>query len=578
MTTFSESFTTNVIGSYTFDAGAGTMDVDTVAGQLRPLSLALKRGYRNNWTLQEDIRNIWKFTLSSTLAGRFGSVAKRQASDTYIQALVDVAEQKLQLSYFMAGDFNYLAQDILTGAFASGGSYWIDLQIDDDVARASLWNANPLAGGTTEANRIASSAGISIPLPTRNTFGKYAIGGVGFSFEPASTSARFDDHVAIDSPNPQNPHPVGGVSYALPAPYRDRSSWPGGGWIPGDPNSRFNTPIPNNARVHPRSDEIVANLIAMSPPATPGPDHIGFGRSGNGTSFEIPLYWASESDPLYTLTVEPTYFDPITEWPYHNHQIYIPEAARPANGGDLHLSVIQPDGVQWDFYKVQNKDDVNHTMLSRIGGPTQDTVYGSIWMRHESIASGTLATVGAIRPEEWAGSINHALHVVTACTGTGFNHPARKLALACSDPRNLTDSSMVDKPLTGMQFRLNYTNAEIAALPSAWQRSIATALKNYGMIVTDTKTIGWAFRKTDAHSYISFGYDDPWVTIGRTMLNAQTPNVTIHTDGIYLAKVRENIDWTKLQVVDTGRNQAYPRGDRVAQPALGNGMLWPRRR
>ena len=84
-----------------------------------------------------------------------------------------------------------------------------------------------------------------------------------------------------------------------------------------------------------------------------GPAKMTAGDADSVYDYSHPLYYPRSTDPLFTLHCYETSWGTC---PIEGHQIRIPDAARPAGGGDAHLTVIDAaSGWEYDLYKVRSK-------------------------------------------------------------------------------------------------------------------------------------------------------------------------------------------------------------------------------
>lgn len=208
------------------------------------------------------------------------------------------------------------------------------------------------------------------------------------------------------------------------------------------------------------------------------------------------------------------------------------------------MTVVQPDGWEYDFWRVGTKPRGGGTMTFAGGGRTR--IDGSGLNSGATAANfGNLA--GVIRAQELAaGSINHALFIVLKCTarGTAFGYgtgttnngsmvyPAAHGGSACS-----TDSS--DLPPIGARFQLAMTDAQIAALPvPTWKKTILTALARYGGYVGDTGGPGFALQFESGATYTSFGQIDQLVTFAKQ-------NSVPVWNGTHVFNLASGVDWAR---------------------------------
>ncbi len=233
-------------------------------------------------------------------------------------------------------------------------------------------------------------------------------------------------------------------------------------------------------------------------------------------------------------------------------RIRIPDAAQPAGGGDGHMTIVTPNGWEYDLWQVHDKPRGGGTLSFSWGGRLR--VNGS-GLRTGGTASRFGNIAGMIRAQEMrAGHINHALFVVLWCTGDGSGYGA------AAHRRSRDQSAYVypavaggapcpsgtTAPPMGARLRLNMTNAQIDALRlPRWKTAILRALAHYGGYVGDTGGDGIGFMFESSTMYTSFGYPDPLVPIAR----GSGAHVSSYA-GQYAFDVGSGVDWARyLQVI-----------------------------
>jgi hypothetical protein len=308
-------------------------------------------------------------------------------------------------------------------------------------------------------------------------------------------------------------------------------NWPDADWRPFNDNSPFNRRV-DHSNVDPNSQAIVDWLTSEK--------DVG-GRWTGEDCWDHPVYYSSPSDPLFTIHVTTDYTNPL-----EGTQVRIPEAARPAcpslaadPNTDAHLAVIdQSAGWEYDFWRVVQLPDGGGTLVAGGAGRTRIAGQG-IWNPDDSPgadAANFALTAGSLRASEVrAGDVDHALFLVAPCVnGTVF--PAHGEASQCS-----ADSGNPGLKL-GSRLFLDMSRDEIDALDiSDWQKTILQALREYGGYIGDTGG-GW-LKPEGPETYTSFGYPDPWDTLGAEV------GVPQDDSGHYVFNMRDAVDWrSKLQV------------------------------
>lgn len=323
--------------------------------------------------------------------------------------------------------------------------------------------------------------------------------------------------------------------------------WPGADWRPYAADSPFNQPIRRGTRVHPLSSRYISQILAWSLPAA-----VVGGVAGTTDDYAHPTYWASRRDPVYTLR-------PTSSWGHpelRGDRIRIPRRARAALGGDGHMTVVQPDGWEYDFWRARE--------IGTDGGVIRYTAAARLRVDGSGIDGGATAAdfgnlAGVIRaPELAAGRIDHALFLVIRCaaSGTRFGFGTRH--------RGGDDSAWVypaggggapcrdgsQAPPLGARLQLAMSERELNALPvPPWKRAILRALARYGAYVGDTGGPGVGLQIESSLTYTAFGHPDPLVQLARRQQAAGGPFVSQSGDR-WLFDISSDVDWIrKLRVV-----------------------------
>ncbi|MDP8910337.1 MAG: hypothetical protein M3N47_14755 [Chloroflexota bacterium] len=269
---------------------------------------------------------------------------------------------------------------------------------------------------------------------------------------------------------------------------------------------------------------------------------------GNHGDYGHPIYYARQSDPLYTIR--------CTRWrsscEVDGMRVRIPEQARPASGGDAHMAVIDTRRRwEYDFWKVQD------TRLPRGGGTIRIAHGGRTrWGTASSDGLGSNATAahfglaaGVLRAEEWdaavksGGAIKHALFIAVRCTAGYSVYPAAPgtTGSTCRD-----EGERSNAPPLGARFFLDLTNDQIEALSvPAWKKPILKAMARYGMIVGDTiggNLHSWGIWAESDVQYRAFGRAGRFAQLGEKW------NVRTHR-GAYVFDIASGVDWSKLRMV-----------------------------
>jgi hypothetical protein len=233
------------------------------------------------------------------------------------------------------------------------------------------------------------------------------------------------------------------------------------------------------------------------------------------------VYWSRPGDPTYRLHA--------TDRARHGiegKRIPIPAGARPAGAADAHMTIVTPDGWEYDLWGAQTPPPRGGTLTFRSGGRIRIDGSG---LDSAATASHFGNLAGVIRPEELsAGHIDHALVIVVRNTSRSYVYPA-----AASDGYRYGGVPM------GSRFQLAMSDAQIAALSAPrWKKTILTALARYGGYVGDSGGSGFGFEFLSGQTYTSFGRSDPLVDYARA--------VGIHDKGgRYVFDVPSGVDWAR---------------------------------
>jgi hypothetical protein len=320
------------------------------------------------------------------------------------------------------------------------------------------------------------------------------------------------------------------VAYCRPAfGTFEAGRWPSACWRPYSSRSPFNRLIPSKPRLLPDSAAVVRRMTGWGDPYI-----VPAGLADTSRDWNHPTYYSRPGDPVFKLN--------CTRWCHQGidgDRIHIPDRARPAAGGDGHMTVVDQDGKwEYSFWQVTSKSKGGGTMTFEEGG--RGRVNGSgLGYGPTAAQFGTLA--GIVRgPELLAGRINHALFLTVDCSNGRAVYPAgNNPGAACSE----TDSA----PPMGARLQLAMSDAQIDSLSMpAWKTAILRALARYGAYVGDTGGSPWDIAVESGSTYTSFGVEDPLVKLGRR------GGADIDADGgVYHLNIGRGVDWGRyLRVVD----------------------------
>jgi hypothetical protein len=311
--------------------------------------------------------------------------------------------------------------------------------------------------------------------------------------------------------------------------------FPGPNWRPYAATSPFNIGTAA-ARVHALSSEYVRQALVFGPPA-----NLYAGTAGTTSDWAHPTYFAQPGDPLYTLHA-------TEEWgknEINGIQIPIPEYARPAGGEDGHMTVVTPEGWEYDFWRAQIPPKGGGTFSFAWGGRTRIDGTGT---GSGGTASGFGNLAGMIRaPELKADRINHALFMTIKCAApntlfgdgaAGASQYSSSYVYPATGGGSPCPSGYQYALPLGAWLKLEITTAELNALSvPAWERTILVALREYGAFCGDTGGPGMGFMFESSESYIAQGRPDPLVEYARENDIPQT------SGGLYAFSFGLSAEW-----------------------------------
>jgi hypothetical protein len=288
--------------------------------------------------------------------------------------------------------------------------------------------------------------------------------------------------------------------------------------------------------VHPESAAIVKKVLAWGLP-----EQLVAGTAESSEDWGHPTFWAVPTDPVYTL-------EATESWgknELNGLKIPIPPDARPSGSTDGHMTVITPEGWEYDFWQAKVPPAGGGTFTFSWGGRTRIDGSG---LDSGGTASGFGNLAGMIRePELAAGHINHALFIVLKCTareaGFGFgtisSTATSSYVYPASDGGSACPAGETNAPPLGARFMLAMSKEQIEALSvPSWKKTILTALAEYGGYVGDTGGPGFALMFESSTSYTALGLPDPMVQFAQS-------NGVPSWDGHYLFNMASGVEWEK---------------------------------
>lgn len=316
-------------------------------------------------------------------------------------------------------------------------------------------------------------------------------------------------------------------------PFR-AGGWPGACWRPYSSRSPFNRRVPRTPRLHSDSAQIVRRLAGWGPV-----QNLLLGTADTRRDFSHPIYYSQRDSPVFRVR--------CMRWrpcPIDGLRVRIPDEARAARGGDGHMAVIdQRSGWEYDFWQVRSKPKGGGVIVVSHGDRTRLNATG---LASAATAAQFALLAGIVRPQELAaGRIPHALFLVVRCSSGHSVYPSHGPSTGA--PCRRFGEADASAPAMGTHFWLDMSEREIARLPvPAWKRTILRALRRYGGYIGDTMNGNgsWGVMLESGASYTSFGYADPWESLGAE-LGARKWR------GTRLLNLDEDVEWDKrLKILD----------------------------
>jgi hypothetical protein len=288
--------------------------------------------------------------------------------------------------------------------------------------------------------------------------------------------------------------------------------------------------------VDPNSAAIVKTVLSWSLPG-----NLVAGDAETEEDWGHPVFYAEPGDPIYTLHAT----EPWGTSELEGMRIPIPPHARPSGSEDAHMTIVTPEGWEYDLWHTQMPPAGGGTLTFGWGGRTRIDGNG---LGSGGTASGFGNLAGMIRaPELAAGHIDHALFIVLRCTAqnTSFGYGATthvgtsSYVYPADDGGRACPASESGAPPLGTRFMLAMSDAQIQALAvPAWKKTILTALAHYGGYVGDTGGPGFTFMFESSTSYTALGLPDPLEEFAKA-------NNLPTWEGKYIFNVASGVEWEK---------------------------------
>jgi hypothetical protein len=297
----------------------------------------------------------------------------------------------------------------------------------------------------------------------------------------------------------------GGITGAVQSP-------PPEGWqFPYQPNP-FVTPIcasdPCTPQLDPNSASEVLQIFNGSfsmgriQEAEPG-------TNGQGQDDTDPIYYASQSDPVYNVTCSLyggcSFLSGVS--------LHIPNGAHASIDSDHHATVIERwAGTEYDFWQFNDNGTGKGTTNPVNGGGALSVGFSGLctttsFQNHghcvgSASEAGTPLQPGMVDPREIvAGKIAHTVYVGTLCPSKQYFWPAAQSGGRCPSG-----------PGEGERIWLDLSDAAINALPDhAWAKTLLHQMHDYGFMVTDSAGASpWVLEGVDNATFTIVGEPPGW--------------------------------------------------------------------
>ncbi len=233
------------------------------------------------------------------------------------------------------------------------------------------------------------------------------------------------------------------------------------------------------------------------------------GTNGQGQDDTDPVYYATASDPTYSVTCSQfggcNFFLGVA--------VHIPNGAYASIDSDHHATVIERwAGLEFDFWQFNDYGTGKGTTTPVLGGGSVSVGFGELCtttsLQNQGRCPGSANEAalpyqpGLLDPREIvAGSITHTLFGGSACPSPQWVWPAAQSGGSCSPG-----------PLEGERVWLDLSDAAINALPDhKWAKTLLHAMHHFGIMIDNSGgSSPWGFDGLDNATFTIVGQQPGW--------------------------------------------------------------------
>jgi hypothetical protein len=300
---------------------------------------------------------------------------------------------------------------------------------------------------------------------------------------------------------------------------------PSPGWqYPFDPNP-FTTEICTSDPCTPTLDKNSTSMVNEIMNEGGGGFNLGEvqeaqpGTNGQGQADTFPIYYASPSDPSYTVTCDK--FGGCAS--FMPSAVHIPNGARASIDVDHHATVIELwAGLEIDFWEFNDGGTGKGTATPVSGGGRLSVGFAGVCKtqslvehgrcRGSAVAAAIPVQPGMLDPREWVeGRFDHTIYVSTPCPSPNYVWPAVQSDGQCSAG-----------PWDGERIWLDLSDRKISRLPiHHWAKVLLKEMHRYGLMVVDTSGAGspWNLYGVDNETMTLWGKPAPWTSFFTMVTN-----------------------------------------------------------